>query len=100
MRRYSRVVLVALASVVLVSVGIGVGVYVADAGSEAPAANVTISKPVAFDGRVPPGTDNHLTLASAAAFNRAAIELAGKLATPQTIANVFYVTQAMAELKR
>ena len=98
MRRYSRVVLVALASVVLVSVGIGVGVYVADAGSEAPAANVTISKPVAFDGRVPAGTD--LTVASAAAFNRAAIELAGKLATPQTIANVFYVTQAMAELKR
>jgi len=49
---------------------------------------------------VPAGTDNDLTVASAAAFNRAAIELAGKLATPQTIANVFYVTQAMAELKR
>ena len=99
MRRFSRVVLVSMMSVVLVSIGIGLGAYVADTGSKAPSAKVTISKPVAFDGHVPAGYYDELTKNAGRGLNRAAVELAGKLVTPQTLANVFYVTQAMDELK-
>jgi hypothetical protein len=95
--RFSRVVLVSMVSVVLVSIGIAVGVYVADAGSEAPTAKVTFSKPLIGD--VPPGPPKDLTAIAADAFNRAAVELAGEIVTPQTIANVFYFTQSLAALK-
>ena len=98
MRRFSRVVLVSMVSVVLVSIGIAVGVYVADAGSEAPAAKVTFSQPVIGDAPRP--TDEEITQSSARGFQRASIALAVELASPQTIANVSYVAQATAELKR
>ena len=78
---------------------LAVGAYFADAGSKSPAANVTISKPVAFDGHVPAGYFADLNRAAGRGFNRAAVELAGKLVSPQTLADVFYVTQAMADLK-
>jgi hypothetical protein len=92
------VVLVAVASGLLVSIGIGVGVFAFGGSSSAPAAKVTISKPVMGD--VPPGLPKNYSATAAAAFNRASIKLAGELATPQTIANVFEVSRAMEQFKR
>ena len=60
---------------------------------------MTISEPVAFDGHVPAGYYDDLTRNAGHGLNRAAVELAGNLASPQTLANVFSVNNAIAELK-
>ncbi len=96
MMRLPRWALVAMSSGALVVSSAGVVAAVSGAGAS------TTAPPSAVAG---PSGDTHvassaeLTKSAAAGAKQASIELAAELATPQTIANMFYVTQSMAALK-
>jgi len=96
MRRFSRVLLIAVPSVVFASAGFWLGVAGAGAGSAAP---VAIHSVASSAGRVAEGKPSPYISNNSADYDRLNYEAAAKLATPQNIANAFAFTQGIATIK-